>query len=126
MSKAAFSVKAFGIYLLILGLGLAFVPNLLLSVFGMPLTEEVWIRVVGVLVFNIGVYYWFAAKAEAIEVFQASVYTRVLVLASFAAFAALGLASPVLVLFGAADFAGAVWTWFSLKANSPVVGRARA
>jgi hypothetical protein len=115
MSKAAFSVKAFGIYLLALGVGLAFIPNLLLSVFGMPRTEEVWIRVVGVLVFNIGVYYWFAARAEATEVFQASVYTRVLVLASFAAFAVLGIASPVLVLFGAADFAGAIWTSVALR-----------
>ncbi len=115
MSKPAFSVKAFGIYLLVLGLGLALTPNLLLSVFGMPRTEEVWIRVVGVLVFNIGVYYWFAAKGEATEVFRASVYTRVLVLASFTAFALLGLASPVLVLFGAADFAGAIWTHLTLR-----------
>ena len=115
VSKPAFSVKAFGIYLLVLGLGLALVPNLLLSVFGMPRTEEVWIRVVGVLVFNIGIYYWFAAKGEATEVFRASIYTRVLVLASFAAFAVLGLASPTLVLFGAADFAGAIWTYFALR-----------
>lgn len=117
MSKAAFSVKAFGIYLLVLGLGLALAPNALLSVFAMPRTEEVWLRVVGVLVFNIGIYYWFAAKGNAVEVFRASVYTRVLVLASFACFVAAGLASPVLVLFGAADFAGAVWTHFALKAE---------
>jgi hypothetical protein len=115
MSKPALSVKVFGIYLLGLGLGLVFVPNRLLSIFGMPHTDEVWVRVVGVLVFNIGVYYWFAAKAEAAEVFRASIYTRVLVLGSFAAFAALGLASPVLVLFGAADFAGALWTFAALR-----------
>ena len=115
MSKPAFSVRAFGIYLLVLGLGFVLIPNQLLSIFGMPRTEEVWIRVVGVLVFNIGIYYWFAAKGEATEVFRASVYTRVLVLASFATFAVLGLASPILVLFGAADFAGAVWTHLALR-----------
>jgi len=115
VSKSAFSVRVFSVYLLILGLGLVFGPNLLLSVFGMPRTEEVWIRVAGVLVFNIGIYYWFAARGEATEVFRASVYTRVLVLASFATFAVLGLASPILVLFGAADFAGAVWTYFALR-----------
>lgn len=65
MSKSAFSVKAFGIYLLVLGVGLAFAPNLLLSAFGMPVTSEVWIRVVGVLVFNIGIYYIYAARCEA-------------------------------------------------------------
>lgn len=115
MSKSAFSVKAFGIYLLVLGLGLTVAPNVLLSVFGMPLTTEVWIRVVGVLVFNIGVYYVYAAKCEAKAFFQASVYTRALVLASFATFALLGLASPVLILFGMADFLGGIWTHLALR-----------
>jgi hypothetical protein len=117
MSKSAFSVKAFGVYLLVLGIGLTFAPNILLSVFGMPLTSEVWIRVVGVLVFNIGIYYVYAAKCEAKAFFQASVYTRTLVLVSFAAFAALGYASPVLILFGVADFAGAIWTQWALRAE---------
>lgn len=117
MSKSAFSVKAFGIYLLLLGVGLTVVPNLLLSVFGMPPTTEVWIRVAGILVFNIGIYYIYAAKCEARAFFQASVYTRILVLVSFAAFAALGFASPVLVLVGAVDFAGGVWTQLALRAE---------
>lgn len=120
MSKSAFSVKAFGFYLLVLGVGLTFVPNLLLSVFGMPSTTEVWIRVVGILVFNIGVYYIYAAQCEAKAFFQASVYTRTLVLASFAAFAGLGFASPVLILFGAADFAGAIWTQLALRTDRAV------
>jgi hypothetical protein len=119
MSKSAFSVKAFGIYLLVLGVGLTLVPNVVLAVFGMPQTSEVWIRVVGILAFNIGVYYVYAAKCEAKAFFRASVYTRTLVLVSFAAFAALGLASPVLILFGAADFAGAIWTHLALRAEQP-------
>jgi len=117
MSKSAFSVKAFGIYLLVLGVGLTLAPNLLLSVFGMAATSEVWIRVVGVLVFNIGIYYVYAARCEAKAFFQASVYTRTLVLASFAAFAVLGFASPVLILFGVADFAGGIWTHLTLRAE---------
>ena len=117
MSKSAFSVKAFGIYLLVLGFGLAFAPNLLLSAFGMPVTSEVWIRVVGVLVFNIGIYYIYAARCEAKAFFQASVYTRVLVLVSFTAFAALALVSPMLILFGAVDCAGGVWTQLALRAE---------
>ena len=99
ISKAGFSVKAFGIYLLALGVGLALMPNQLLGAFGMPRTEEVWIRVVGVLVFNIGLYHLYAARGEAKGVFWVSVYTR------------------VLVLFGPADFAGAVWTFMALRAG---------
>jgi len=117
MSKSAFSVKAFGIYMLVLGAVLTLFPNHLLSVFRMPPTQGIWIRVVGVLGFNIGIYYLFAAKCEAKAFFQASVYTRALVLVSFAAFAALGLAGPVLILFGAVDFAGATWTQLALRSE---------
>jgi hypothetical protein len=65
MSESAFTVKAFGIYALVLGIALIVVPNPLLGIFGLPATSEVWIRVVGVVVFNIGLGYWFAAKSEA-------------------------------------------------------------
>ena len=87
MSKTAFTLKVFGIYLIILGIVLILVPNILLSIFGMPETSEVWIRVVGVLAFNIGVYYIFAAKSEAKPFFYASVYTRIFVFIIFTIFA---------------------------------------
>ena len=50
----------------------ALAPGPLLGLFGLAATE-VWIRVVGVLAFNIGVYYWAAAAAESRPVFVASV-----------------------------------------------------
>lgn len=65
MSKAALTIRAFGYYLIVLGVALVTVPNLLLGVFLMPQTHEVWIRVVGVLVFNVGIYYLYAARCEA-------------------------------------------------------------
>ena len=115
MSKAAFTVKAFGVYLLLLGIALVVVPNLLLGLFGIPSTSEVWIRVVGLLAFNIGMYYWYAAKSEARPFFSASVYVRAAVPVVFIAFVALGLVSPLLVLFGLVDLAGAVWTFVALR-----------
>lgn len=118
MSKSAFTIKVFGYYLLVLGIALIAIPNLLLTTFQIPGTTEVWIRVVGVLVLNIGVYFIYAAKCEARAFFQASVYTRAFVLAAFAAFAALGLASPMLILFGTVDFAGGIWTHLALKGES--------
>ena len=80
MSKSAFTVKVFGVYALVLGIALIVVPNLLLGIFGLPVTSEVWIRVVGVVVFNFGVGYWFAAKSEARAFFQGTVYSRSFVL----------------------------------------------
>lgn len=117
-SRAAFSLKAFGVYLLGLGAVLALAPNLLLTSFGFEATGEVWIRVLGVVVFNIGVYYWYAGVCEARAFFVASVYARTLVLVSFAAFAAAGLAKPNLVTFGVVDALGGAWTWIALRADA--------
>jgi hypothetical protein len=115
MSKSAFSVKAFGVYALLTGLNLIFAPNLLLGMFGIPPTTEVWIRVVGVLAFNIGIYYWFAAKCEAKAFFEATVYLRGVVFIAFVAFVMLGFVHRALILFGCVEVAGAVWTWLALQ-----------
>ena len=90
LSKSVFTVKVFGVYALVLGIALIVVPNLLLGIFGLPVTSEVWIRVVGVVVFNIGVAYWFAAKSEARAFFQGTVYSRSFVLVAFVGFWLLG------------------------------------
>lgn len=117
MSKTAFTLKAFGLYLLVLGVTLVAAPNVLLALFGLPTTSEVWIRVVGVLVFNIGLYYLAGARSEARALFEVSVYTRVLILVSFVAFAVLGLVSPLIIPFGVVDFLGGVWTYLTLRSE---------
>lgn len=124
MSRTALTIQAFGCYLLVLGLALLVAPNLLLALFRLPPTEEVWIRVLGVVVLNVGIYYLAAARGEAMAFFRASVVARLLVLACFAAFVLLGLASPVLLLFGLADAGGALWTWLALRSQRREVQRA--
>ena len=114
-SSAAFSIKFFGLYALLTGLNLMIAPNMLLGMFGIPVTNEVWIRVVGVLAFNIGVYYWYAAKCEAKAFFEATVYARGFVFVAFAAFVALGFVNKALILFGAVELIGAIWTWLALR-----------
>ena len=64
MSKAALSMFVFGIYVILLGIILMVVPNALLAIFGLPATTEVWVRVVGMLVFLIGYYYIRASRNE--------------------------------------------------------------
>ncbi len=115
MSNAAKSVYYFGFYLLILGLTLIFVPNMLLSIFGMERTDEVWIRVAGAVVFNIGLYYVFTAPTNNDTFLKTTVYTRVLIIVWFTLFVMLGWARPMLLLFGGADLLGAIWTWNALK-----------
>lgn len=115
MTASAKSVCYFGFYLYVVGITLMAAPNFLLSTLQLPATNEVWIRVVGVLVFCIGYYYHRAGAGNIHAFFIHTVPTRVFVFLSFCAFVLLNYVSPVLILFGAADLAGATWTWFALK-----------
>lgn len=115
MSHPARTVFAFACYLLPLGLMLLLVPNLLLGLFQIPPTSEVWIRVVGMLVTFLGVYYVVAARAELRPFIIWSARLRASVFLFFGAFVLAGLAPPVLLLFGAVDAAGALWTWSALR-----------
>ncbi|MES2317996.1 MAG: hypothetical protein V4631_10940 [Pseudomonadota bacterium] len=117
MSKAAQSVRYFGVYVMGLGVLLMTVPNLLLAIFSISPVTDVWIRVVGVLAFNIGIYYWFAAATGSRAFFTATVWARGFVLLAFGAFVGLGLVSPLLILFALLDVAGAVWTWLALQSE---------
>jgi hypothetical protein len=64
MSRAAKSLLVFAIYLMGLSLILLAVPNALLQPFGLDPTSEVWIRVVGMLVACLAVYYLVAVTNE--------------------------------------------------------------
>ncbi|MEQ8423986.1 MAG: hypothetical protein RIA63_04700 [Cyclobacteriaceae bacterium] len=118
MTAASRSIYYFGYYLLILGITLTVVPNVLLSTFQLGETNEIWIRVLGAVVFNIGLYYVFMAPANHALFLTLSVYTRMLVLFWFIVFVTLGWAPVQLVLFGLVDGAGAVWTYLSLRKQS--------
>lgn len=122
MSKSAFSAKVFAVYLFVIGTLLVVAPNFLLSIFGLPPTSEVWIHVVGVTAFMLGVYSWIAAKHDNKPFLEASVYTRLVVFVAFTSFAVIGLASPIIVLFGVIDLMGGVWTHFALKADAQAFG----
>ena len=117
MTRAAFSVFVFSIYLFVLGVVLVAVPNLLLMPFGFPETSEVWVRVVGMLVLILGLYYATSARNELTPMLRASAYARLSVLLFFLAFVALGWAPPALILFGVVDAVAATWTLLALRAD---------
>ena len=124
MSRATFSARVFAVYVFVVSTVLVVAPNVLLGIFGIASTSEVWIRVAGVLAFNIGIYAWIGARHR--PFLDASVYTRALVCAAFVVFALLGLVSPMIVLFGLVDLAGGIWTWAALKADARAVASAPA
>ena len=117
MSNSARSVFIFGIYVVVLGIILMVAPNALLTLFGMPATHEVWIRVVGMLLVLIAFYYIQAARQELTAFFQLTVYARASVILFFAVFVVSGLVQPVLILFGVVDLIAAIWTGLTLRSS---------
>ena len=115
MSNAAKSVFIFGIYELVLGITLMTRPNPILAVFGFPCTSEVWIRVIGSLLCFFAFYDFQGARHELTDYFRWTVYARSSVILFFSAFVLSGLVSPVLILFGAVDLLGAIWTALALR-----------
>jgi hypothetical protein len=115
MTPAAKSVYYFGYYLVGLSIALIGFPNVLLPVFQLPETTEPWIRVVGVLVLNIGILYIYMAPTNLTLFFTLTVYARTLVLVWFVLFVIAGWAAAPLILFGVVDLIGASWTYAALR-----------
>src|SRR5947208_1209790 len=118
MTRAAKSIFCFGVYLVPVGGTLLCAPNVLLGIVRIPPTSEVWLRLVGVLALILAAYCLTAARHELVPIFRVSVPGRIGVAVAFAAFAVLGLVEPQLMLFGGADLAAALWTWWALRADA--------
>lgn len=115
--SAGRTVELFGYYLIPLGLLLMLAPNAVLSPFGFAPATEVWVRVVGVVVAPLGVYYVALGRAPVPSLLMLTVYARVWVCVTFALFVAAGLSQPMLAVFGAVDLLGAIWTWTALRSE---------
>ena len=123
MSRAAKSLFVFGVYLCGLGLVLLLAPNLLLRVFGVPATDEVWIRVNGMFVLCLSFYYVQAARSGLTSFIRWTVWARAAVIIYFVAFVLLLSAPRALLLFGLVDLSAAAWTWLALKKDEARRGR---
>lgn len=81
----------------------------------MPETNEVWIRVAGMLVICIGFYYNRAGANNITAFLMYTVIVRVFVFICLVAFVLLNFAAPILAGFGVVDLICAIWTWSALK-----------
>ena len=115
MTSASKSIYYFGFYLLILGISLTVFPNVLLPLFQFPETGEVWVHVLGAVVFNLGLYYVFMAPTNNPLFLSLTMYTRAAVFIWFIAFVVVGWAPVQLIMFGLVDMAGATWTYMSMR-----------
>lgn len=117
MTNAAKSILVYGVYLLVLGVILVLIPNVPLSIFGIPTTHEVWIRVIGVMAGAFGNFYVRAARAGMTDFFRWTVASRIALVVFFIIFVAVGLAPINLLLLGAPDIPFVAWTVLALRAD---------
>lgn len=121
MSQAAKSLFIFGLYLCGLGLGLLLIPNLILRIFDVPPTSEVWIRINGMFMLCLSFYYVQVARNELTSFIRWTVIARIAVIFYFAAFVLFVSAPKALLLFGLIDLLSAIWTWLCLKKDEDSV-----
>ncbi len=115
MHPASTSIKVFGLYVVITGLGLVFAPGLVLAPMGLPVPAEVWIRVLGVVAAILGYYYWVCGNANLVEFFRASIRGRIGFAVLVVLLIVLFKAPLQLLLFAGVDLAGAVWTALAMR-----------
>ena len=94
---------------------LLFAPNLLLNTLQVPETNDVWIRVAGILVACLAVYYH-QMGADGSETFaRTSVYVRIFVLVAFVGLWLAAIGPWQLIVFGVVDALAALWTMSEWK-----------
>ncbi len=102
-------------YVIGAGLALIFFPNVLLGIFGLPEANEIWIRIMGLLVLTLSIYYYFMAYSGNDIVTMATVYGRLFFCTGLIIFVILGMAETPLIGFAFFEIGLAMWTWRELK-----------
>lgn len=115
MSKSAKTLLYFSYYLFVVGIELTFIPNVFTKTAQLPVTDEPYIRVVGVLAFILGLYYYQAARHDLTPFLKASVWGRSVYLIAAVGLVVSAIAPPVFIVFGFLDALGAFWTWRMLR-----------
>jgi hypothetical protein len=115
MKQTIRSMYAQVAYMTGMGLGLLLVPDLLLTLLGMPPAADGWIRVLGALALTFAGYYFTLTRLEYAAFFHASVWGRYFFCSCLVVLAATGLGPRMLYLFAAAEALLAAWTQISLR-----------
>jgi hypothetical protein len=76
MSSAALTIRVYSFYLFLMGVGMMFLPNLILPIFGFPVTTKIWIRMLGLFTCTTGIYYFHSAGHEQLAFFRSTVMGR--------------------------------------------------
>ncbi len=122
---AARSLFIFGIYVFVVGVAFIAAPQPLMALLQLPPATVGWARVVGLLALVIGSYDIVAGKSENIAHIRASIPVRIGFATGTALLVICGEMPPLILLLGATDIAGAIWTAIALRSAARTTPRYR-
>jgi hypothetical protein len=119
MSRAGRTMFWFGFWVLACGIFLMFFPGMMLRVARVTVSNDVILRIQGMVLIFLAIYYFVAGRhPEFRPLYQVTVYTRASALPVTAVMVLLLRANPLIILFTVVDALGALWTALALRADS--------
>jgi hypothetical protein len=115
MTPAARSSFFFSIYVLLSGVGLLLVPAQFISLLGLPTTNDLYPRLIGMLLIAVASLYYVAARRNLIPYIQMTVPARAFLVICMVTFVLLGPGRRALLLFAALDLTGLIWSSLALR-----------
>ena len=113
-----FAYRFWAGYLLLVGALLLLFPNDLIGLFGIDDIQDNWIRVLGALIFNLGLVYFPIIRDLHKGFIHWSIYSRFVFFGFTIVIVLAGWLPANLLIFGAWDALNALFTWYAYrKAN---------
>ena len=120
MRNPLYSIRIFGVYSLIMGSVLFFIPDLVLPVFKLnPGSEESWLRLLGFVLCCSSYYYLRMSKGKSLDFARYTTHTRFAAPLAVVYLVLMGYADWHFLSFGIVDGIGGFWTWYALRQANP-------
>ncbi len=115
MNRVNKTIFIFGLYSLLIGVVLLFIPHLILPLFNLPLSGEPWLNLLGFVLMCSSYYYLRSAFSGDIQFAKYTIHTRLTAPLVVAFLIATGKADWHFLSFGIIDGLGGIWTWYEVK-----------
>ena len=117
MDRVSKSILVFGLYSMLMGIVLLFLPNIVLPLFNLPVSGEPWLNLLGFVLMCSSYYYIRSALSGNRQFALYTTQTRFAAPIIVAYLITAGKADWHFLSFGIVDGLGGLWTWFELKRN---------
>lgn len=119
MSHAARSIRGFSLWVFLCGAGQLLFPAQLLALLGLDGSASLVVRVFGLVVLILAVYYFLAGRHGAMtDFYRWTTYTRPAAFVLVGVWVLIGWAPLALLGFVTVDLLGALWTLWGLRRNA--------